>query len=321
MVCNAAPSTSTASAAKATFRPTTVASHHHTSCRYPRSSIAKVVASSLAEAASAAASTPTSGAANDDDDDDARRLDRASAAKATAGAATLALVTAACGLSGAGLGEWTALAGTALGYTAVWGGILALVLSFGGGTSANALGLGNAATPFGLKAMKELNELNAEKGTATNAMVLFLAINTSAITLLPPTGTVGVRAAAGSADPFAIWIPTLIATICSTVGAVGTVYLLRGRKLFAAKPLADTGTDAPVSDRAIETPDDAEVLGREAPPMGPVRKLLIAGFLIAVAVPLGREALDLLAEGGRDRNTAGFCLGLQPRGDVDAVAE
>ena len=63
--------------------------------------------------------------------------------------------------------------------------------------SANALGLGNAATPFGIRAMQELEKLNATPGTATNAMVLFLAINTSSITLLP-TGVIAIRAAAGS---------------------------------------------------------------------------------------------------------------------------
>ncbi|MBM4782505.1 MAG: spore maturation protein, partial [Archangiaceae bacterium] len=63
--------------------------------------------------------------------------------------------------------------------------------------AANALGLGNSATPFGLKAMKELDTLNTEKGTATNAMVLFLAINTSGVSLLP-TGVIGLRALKGS---------------------------------------------------------------------------------------------------------------------------
>ncbi|MCU0894497.1 MAG: spore maturation protein, partial [Rhodospirillales bacterium] len=69
--------------------------------------------------------------------------------------------------------------------------------------SANVLGLGNAATPFGIRAMQELDRLNPLKGTATNAMVLFLAINTSSVTLLP-TGVIGLRAAAGSADPAGI---------------------------------------------------------------------------------------------------------------------
>ena len=62
--------------------------------------------------------------------------------------------------------------------------------------ASNMLGLGNAATPFGLKAMTELAKLNRNSQTASDAMVLFLAINTSAITILPPTGTIMVRLAA-----------------------------------------------------------------------------------------------------------------------------
>ncbi len=85
--------------------------------------------------------------------------------------------------------------------------------------SANALGLGNAATPFGIRAMQELDTLNPHKGTASNAMVLFLAINTSSVTLLP-TGVIALRAAAGSADPAAIVPTTLFATICSTTLAI-----------------------------------------------------------------------------------------------------
>lgn len=85
--------------------------------------------------------------------------------------------------------------------------------------SANMLGLGNAATPFGIKAMVELNKLNPLKGTATNAMCLFLAINTSSVTLFP-LGVIGVRAAANSSNPAAIFLPTLLATLCSTVVGV-----------------------------------------------------------------------------------------------------
>ena len=67
----------------------------------------------------------------------------------------------------------------------------AMVMNF----ASNILGMGNAATPFGLKAMKELARLNHGAPWASNAMVLFLAINASSITLLPPLGTIGVRAA------------------------------------------------------------------------------------------------------------------------------
>lgn len=77
--------------------------------------------------------------------------------------------------------------------------------------SANILGLGNAATPFGLKAMEELQKLNPHPDTATDAMCTFLAANTSCVTLVPAT-IVGVRVAAGSANPTEIVGPTLFAT-------------------------------------------------------------------------------------------------------------
>ena len=98
--------------------------------------------------------------------------------------------------------------------------------------AANALGLGNAATPFGLKAMKELNDLNTQKGTATNAMVLFLAINTSGLALLP-TGIIGLRALKGSADAAAIFPTTLLATAASTLVGISAAILLSRIPVFA----------------------------------------------------------------------------------------
>ena len=92
----------------------------------------------------------------------------------------------------------------------------AMVMNF----AANMLGLGNAATPFGVKTMVELDKLNPNPGVATNAMALFLAINTSSIVLLPPLGTVAVRVATESGSPFVIWLPTLFATLCSTSVAI-----------------------------------------------------------------------------------------------------
>ena len=85
--------------------------------------------------------------------------------------------------------------------------------------SANILGLGNAATPFGIKAMQDLNQLNPEPEEATDAMALFLAINTSNVTVLP-TGVIALRAAAGSSDPAGIIPTTLFATTCSTLTAI-----------------------------------------------------------------------------------------------------
>lgn len=81
--------------------------------------------------------------------------------------------------------------------------------------SANMLGLGNAATPFGLKAMEQLDELNTEKGTATNAMCMFLAVNTAGLTLIPATA-IAVRAAAGSSDPTIIIGTSFFGALCAT---------------------------------------------------------------------------------------------------------
>ncbi|NEQ41579.1 MAG: spore maturation protein [Okeania sp. SIO3I5] len=85
--------------------------------------------------------------------------------------------------------------------------------------AANALGLGNAATPMGLKAMAEMDKLNPEKGTATDAMCLFLAINTSSVTIIP-ISVITIRASAGVTNPGDIILPTIIATCCSTIAAV-----------------------------------------------------------------------------------------------------
>ncbi len=92
--------------------------------------------------------------------------------------------------------------------------------------AANALGLGNAATPFGIRAMQELEKLNPRPGTATDPMVLFLAVNTSSVTLLP-TGVIALRAAAGSADPAGILPTTLFATLCSTTVAIVGAFVFR----------------------------------------------------------------------------------------------
>jgi spore maturation protein SpmA/spore maturation protein SpmB len=101
--------------------------------------------------------------------------------------------------------------------------------------SANALGLGNAATPFGIRAMQELDRLNPQSGTATNAMALFLAINTSSVTLLP-TGAIALRAAAGSLHSAAILPTTLFATVGSTTIAILAAKLYQR---WAPAPVAD----------------------------------------------------------------------------------
>lgn len=115
--------------------------------------------------------------------------------------------------------------------------------------AANALGLGNAATPFGIKAMQELDKLNPHKGTATNAMALFLAINTSSVTLLA-TGTVVMRRELGSHDPAGIIGTTLLATCFSTAaGIIGCKLLER----FSPTPPA-THALAPTEQETADAP-------------------------------------------------------------------
>ena len=85
--------------------------------------------------------------------------------------------------------------------------------------SANMLGLDNAATPLGLKAMNSLQELNPNKDTASNAQIMFLALNTSGLTLIP-IAIMAQRSILGAANPTDIFIPLLIATYCSTLIAI-----------------------------------------------------------------------------------------------------
>ncbi len=91
---------------------------------------------------------------------------------------------------------------------------------------ANWLGLGNAATPLGLKAMDNLQELNPKKDTATNAMVVFLALNTASITIIPMT-VIAIRQELGSANPFEIISTAVLASTCACISAVIAAKLLQ----------------------------------------------------------------------------------------------
>lgn len=95
--------------------------------------------------------------------------------------------------------------------------------------AANMLGLGNAATPFGLKAMKDLQTLNKTKDVATDSMVMFLAINTSSVTLIPAT-ILALRSAAGSENPTEVVGPIILATTISTITAICAAKLLSKTK-------------------------------------------------------------------------------------------
>lgn len=100
--------------------------------------------------------------------------------------------------------------------------------------SANFLGLGNAATPLGLKAMQELQEINLQKDTASNAMVSFLAMNTACPVLIPAS-IIAIRTAAGSQNPTAIIFTTLIASMTACTAALISSRVLQKLPIFKIK--------------------------------------------------------------------------------------
>jgi spore maturation protein A len=112
------------------------------------------------------------------------------------------------------------------------GGAIVLALA------ANMLGLNNAATPLGIKAMEELQTLNPDKDSATNAMVTLMAVTTAGVQLIPAS-MIGVLAAAGSSSPTAIIAPTIVATFIGTITAVITARLLQPFYPQTSAPLPD----------------------------------------------------------------------------------
>jgi len=156
--------------------------------------------------------------------------------------------------------------------------------------SANVLGLGNAATPFGIRAMQQLDTLNPHKGTATNAMALFLAMNTSSVTLLP-TGVIALRAAAGSEDPAGIVPTTLVATIISTAVAITSAKLLQ-RYWTAPAPdpapdAAETGPGPPDGDPTdVAEPTAADTLPPEEAGAYPLWISILVLATVAALVPV-----------------------------------
>jgi spore maturation protein SpmA len=142
--------------------------------------------------------------------------------------------------------------------------------------AANMLGLGNAATPLGLRAMQDLETLNPRPGTATNAMCTFLAINTSSIQLVPAS-TVAFMAAAGARDPAAIIGTAFLATLCSTIAGISAVKFLEKLPGYRLPPLP---TPEPSAQPAA--PQEKIVLS-EAPPLPTWAYPVLAAFFGAFA--------------------------------------
>jgi spore maturation protein SpmA len=156
--------------------------------------------------------------------------------------------------------------------------------------AANMLGLGNAATPFGLKAMAELNRLNRHPGVATNAMVLFLAINTSGVAVLP-LGVIAIRASLGAENAGGIVLPSILATLCSTLVAIAAVKWLQRRPGFAVERYAGSedpgaGPEEPLAGGLAKPPETEEP---EMPPASGWRLALMLGVFAVVLVGAGRH--------------------------------
>jgi len=141
--------------------------------------------------------------------------------------------------------------------------------------AANMLGLGNAATPLGLRAMQGLESLNPRPGTATNAMCTFLAINTRSVQLIPATA-VGILAAAGATHPTAIIGTALVATSCSFMTGIISVKLLQRLPMFALPP-------APAPALANEEYNGELPAAPELPPLTLWRKLLLSAYVALFA--------------------------------------
>jgi spore maturation protein SpmA len=165
--------------------------------------------------------------------------------------------------------------------------------------AANILGMGNAATPFGLKAMQELQRLNPRKSVATDSMALFLAINTSGVAVMP-LGVIAIRASLDSANAGAIFVPSMLATFCSTLTGLFVAKTLARSRRFAVDRYPEEPEEDPDATPGLlgvpETPD-------EEPVTADVSRLRLAGAaaLIAVlALAAGREVVAGGSDAVRD---------------------
>jgi spore maturation protein SpmA len=147
--------------------------------------------------------------------------------------------------------------------------------------AANMLGLGNAATPLGLRAMALLQKLNPRPAVASNAMVTFLAVNTASLQLIPTTA-ISILAIQGSRNPSIIVVPAIIATAIAMTCGILTAKLLAGMRVFR---VSDEDVPAP-GNSAAATPQETEVEKIEPTPITNAGRALMAAFLLAFAAML-----------------------------------
>jgi len=143
--------------------------------------------------------------------------------------------------------------------------------------AANILGLANAATPLGLRAMKDLETLNPRPGTASNAMCTFLAINTSSIQLLPLTA-IGILAVNGAVNPTRIVGPAFLATVCSTIAGIAAVKWMERWPMYR---LPDVATAPKAARDRIKVQDESAdgAVGATTESMPVWGKAIVVGFL------------------------------------------
>ncbi len=149
--------------------------------------------------------------------------------------------------------------------------------------AANMLGLGNAATPLGLRAMQLLQTLNPRPDVASNAICTFLAINTASIQLLPTTA-IGILAIAGSKDPTAFVPAAVLATTIALTCGIAAAKLLERLPIFAPPPL-DPATAAEPQAAQVESAAELTAVEQvEAPPLSPLGRVSLWAFLVAFAL-------------------------------------
>ena len=204
--------------------------------------------------------------------------------------------------------------------------------------AANMLGLNNAATPLGIKAMEELQELNGDKETATNPMVTFMAMTTSGVQLIPST-MIGILAAAGSQNPTAIIAPALVATFIGTLSPRSSPPSCCSRSIPRPPPRPrGRRPNDPRGARASLALGRAGAAGRRSRSPACIRKVkvydvfiegakegfevavkiipFLVGILVAIGMFRASGAMDLLTAGLRPVATAtGFPAELIPLGD------
>jgi hypothetical protein len=172
--------------------------------------------------------------------------------------------------------------------------------------AANMLGLGNAATPLGLRAMRDLETLNPRPGVASNAMCTFLAINTASVQLIPATA-IALLAAAGSKRPTAIVGTALLATLCAATVAITTAKLLEKLPFFRVRQSAPREREAIATAPATVPPTDIfqteDLPPKTKPPFwASALLIMLAVFFLALFVRMVFPSVFNLPA---DPNTAG----------------